>query len=63
MRRPNDPKDPKGTDEEKPKPGGHARDRMDLFNKQRGLPTDAAPPGKNVEEADKAPPKSKKTDD
>lgn len=63
MRRPNDPKDPKSTGEDKPTPGGHARDRLDLFNKQRGLPTDADPGGKKVEGADEAPPKSKKTDD
>jgi len=61
MRRPSDPKDPKGTDEEQPPSGGHARDRMDLFNKQRGLPTDSDPAGKKPEpDADATPPKGKR---
>jgi len=65
MRRPKDPKDPKITDAEEPKPGGHARDRLDLFNRQRGLPTDPAPstPKDETEDAGRGPPKTKRTQD
>lgn len=64
MRRPKDPKDPKGTEAEEPKPGGHARDRLDLFNRQRGLPTDRAPSATKDEKDDSAesPPKTKRTE-
>jgi len=65
MRRPNDPKepkDPKSADDEQPKPGGHARDRMDLFNRQRGLPTDPDA-GDRESGDDKAAPKGKPTQD
>ena len=42
MRRPKDPNNPQSGDGEPPsKPGGRARERLDQFNRQRGLPTDA----------------------
>jgi hypothetical protein len=42
MRRTKDPNDPKSGDGEPPsKPGGRARERLDQFNRQRGLPTDS----------------------
>jgi hypothetical protein len=43
MRRPKDSKNPAGSGSEPPRPGGRARERLDQFNRQRGLPADSAP--------------------
>ena len=41
MRPPKDPKDPKsGGGQAPPRPGGRARERLDQFNRQRGIPDD-----------------------
>jgi hypothetical protein len=42
MRRPKDSKHPKsGGGDAKTPPGGRARERLDQFNRQRGLPDDS----------------------
>jgi hypothetical protein len=41
MRRPKQPDD---SPDQKPPPGGHARKRLEQFNRQRGLPTDTDTP-------------------
>ena len=48
MRRPKDPDSSKPDSDEKAPPGGRARERLDQFNRQRGLPTESdAPEEKN----------------
>ena len=66
MRRPTDPNDPKdkARDKDESPPGGRARERLDLFNRQRGLPTDGTDTKKDdAKEAPETPPKTKRTED
>ena len=64
MRRPDDPKDPEENDARQPTPGGRARERLDLFNRQRGIPTDSDVPGKKPDpDTGEKTPKSKRTED
>ena len=62
MKRPKNPDDPKDKPgEDKSPPGGRARERVDLFNRQRGLPTESGEEsGKDdADEAPDTPPKNK----
>jgi hypothetical protein len=59
MRRPKDSKNPKSGGDDKSPPGGRARDRLDQFNRQRGLPTDPVPKEAPSNETQKPPGKSK----
>ena len=43
MRRPKDPDNPRSGDDKAAPPGGRARERLDQFNRQRGLPADSNP--------------------
>jgi hypothetical protein len=59
MRRPKDAKNPKSGDDDKSRPGGRARERLDQFNRQRGLPTDSVPKEDPANDTQKPPGKSK----
>jgi hypothetical protein len=62
MRRPKQPDD--SSPDQKPPPGGHARKRVEQFNRQRGLPTDSeAPTGKDETQEPAEDPKKKRGDD
>ena len=64
MRRPKDPNDSKTkTGDEQSPPGGRARERVDMFNRQRGIPPDAGSTTEQDDAADsKEPPSDKKKD-
>ena len=58
MRRPKDPDSSKpDSDDGKAPPGGRARERLDQFNRQRGLPTEPGPSNedKGVDDAKRPP--------
>jgi hypothetical protein len=52
MKRPKDPNDKDKAGDEQSPPGGRARERVDMFNRQRGIPADSGSTSeKNVEDS------------